>query len=124
MNHRFSSPQEIELLLRSAPCPIQPSADLRSNILEAAVEQENDRSADKRLSKRILMLFGLLFVVATSAQYAYMRWSREVGQDVDRHVFSLSEKLAKERRLSAEASFAEAFLETRQDVADRLRSSK
>jgi hypothetical protein len=121
MSRHFSSPQEIEALLRSAVNPIQPSADLRSNILEAAVEQENDRSADKRLSRRILLLFSFLFIGATVAQYAYFQWIKEVGDNADRHVYARSERLAAERKLRAESSFLEAFWKTREEVASRFR---
>lgn len=124
MSQRFTNPREVEQWLRSAAHEIQPSADLRSNILNAALEQQQDRSADQRLSRRIILLFCLLFVTATFAQYAYVRWNSEVGPHADRHVFSLSEKLRKEEGLQTEASFAEAFWRTRQDVADRLRGEE
>jgi|JI10StandDraft_1071094.scaffolds.fasta_scaffold22131_2 hypothetical protein len=123
MNHRFTNPEEVEQWLRSSKPAIQPSADLRSNILNAALEQQHDRSADQRLSFRIVMIFCLLFATATFAQYAYSRWSQEVGINTDRHVYSLSEKLRREQGLQSEASFAEAFWRTRQDVAGRLRGS-
>lgn len=124
MSHSFTNPKDLEQWLRSSAPEIQPSADLRSNILNAALEQQHDRSADQRLSRRIILLFCLLFVTATFAQYAYIRWNREVGTHADRHVYSLSEKLRKEEGLQTEASFAEAFWRTRQDVADRLRGEE
>lgn len=123
MSSNFSSPQEIESFLRSAANPLQPSADLRASILEAAVEQEQDRTADKRLSKRILLLFCLLFTGATVAQYAYFRWIDEVGENADRHIYARSEIIAAEKRLQAESSFLEAFWQSREEVANRFRDN-
>lgn len=123
MSQRFTNPNELETFLRSTPLSIQPSADLRSNILEAAVQHESDRTADQRLSLKIFCLFSLLFASAITAHYAYLSWSDEVGEHADRRIYSLSERISREKGLRAEASFLEAFWETRQNVAERFPNS-
>ena len=121
MNHRHVD--TIESLVRSAGNSVRPSTDLRANILTSATENEVDRSADKRLSLLIMLLFSLFLLVSIAARLALLEWNSDVGSRTDRHVYARSEQLAKQHHQQAESSFAEAFWQMKREIAGRFHNS-
>lgn len=121
MIERFNEFAELESLLKSASNQTQPTRDLRADILDAALEKEHVHRSEKRLSRGIVSLFLLLCFGAAIGQSGHTSWFREVGENMDRNIYALSAQLAEEKGWYSEYSFAEAFWQTKRQIANRFR---
>jgi hypothetical protein len=109
----------LEERLRSASQYVRPSEFFRARVLGDARQWQTDETADRALLRTVLAVACSIALSLASLHSVQAWWEERLDGWSSEAMHVRAERIASEQGLSFDASLAEAFRESREDLAAR-----